>query len=650
MPDTQPTGKMLKSMPEGVEKGLSLTLRSSVGLNGTFDDKTDKRHQNIEQLFSTPTMSQLPDGFKTSGWFDDMPSYDAPIAVGLALMTRRKRPIATFLVNHSDGTGEGIVVFAMRGDRKETRPKFIELEGDVVDIFTDSLFMTHPRNCSNFHPWFSSILMSFAKVCRGKSGEVDVCMVSEGTDRKIKKAIESNRIVVAVCPPNSMTTEHLFHKLAQEAKPGTLTKDQVQLHEDEWERVVWKPSGESQSPVKLLKSVSSAINNYLWLDDRKSCGKNEDPIDDDTSVANQPATNPDAKMTDDNVVSVASELTKSGISKKKNSISTQSKFVSDSVTGSMTGLKREIEKEEEQTKAFAKKMKAVNPKGKGSSDKKSTEEHQDDEKSSSGSESEMSVDESTSSDDEEDDSDEDGSDEDDSDENDDSDEDESDENDDSDEDKKEEKENQSDENDDSDEDKKEEKGSKHKRPKKPETNSENKIWKQPTLAFDGCGNPKPSASNNRGPGEAQRARHLVAAQAKLTFDAVENCNGIPLSNTEKIKNILDKLRAKYVDYGGDKPPRTTYAMHTDGFELTMALVNILNAHNGVAQQGADGNATRRLAVNTTAALLQIIPSINNVTTSLQSSLSAIGELNNIATSVSEDFNKTVATLSTSETP
>lgn len=219
-----------KAIPLGVEKTLDATLRSAVGLApaGAVKDH-ETVLDSIDKFFSNPAADELPNGFSYAT-LDGFTS--TPKTLGFALMTKKKKPLAAFFVSGSDDTNDGILVLAVRGDRKQTNTKFVAMDNGIAGQFTASLFTTSPKNACNFHPWFSSLVVSFSTAFDVSA--TDVLSVSGEFAKNVGNSIQSNRIVVALCTPNTVSMENVLHKLAHGEPPSVITKEEAIRYQTDW--------------------------------------------------------------------------------------------------------------------------------------------------------------------------------------------------------------------------------------------------------------------------------------------------------------------------------------------------------------------------------------------------------------------------------
>lgn len=630
-----------KQMPEGVDRNLQATLRYAVGLPsaGKVADQ-DAVVDNIDKFFLAPNTDKLPRGFTSVVTSDSFTN--KPRLLGMALMTKRKKPVAAYFVPDEDNSDEGVLALALRGDRKQTETKYIKMDNGIAGNVTASIYTTTPRSSCNFHPWYSSIISSFDEsfVRRDESGTdvSDVDVDFERTASIVAKAIRTNRIIIVLCMPRPVAFEGLLHKLAHEKPPSEVSVEEANDHESKWADEVYKkayqtclfkqhPGGDAARLPSRLKDVGLAINAACkYMREREEVV--EKPVE---KPAEKPAEKPTEKPKKKKVVAESDDDVEDAQQQKLNkkekrddriNVSGKPKFVSEALEASS----KEDEREERATREFEKKAQKMedsddddSDSDEGSSKKKDKKKKNKNKKKKNHSDS---SDESSMSD-SDDDSDDDDSDDDDSGE------------DDSDEDTSSEDEaTSSDEEDDKPKKKTRLVKTAHKEVL-------DRKMTQTTLQANGTLSSAAVGSKASRGGGARGFREGVASQAKLMLDAVENCSGVPLSSMAKIKKTVDKLREGFIEYKSEKfPISSTYSLYTSTFELTMMLVHALNATVTAEQQGSDGNTTRRLAVNTTSAILQIVPSIQQVMASMQEGVKAIGELDKITKAVADDFKKT----------
>lgn len=641
-----------KQIPEGVEKQLKCSLEFLLqsAESGASPPVNPTDQAQVDKFFAAPAADEPPQDFQVCS------EYCLPLelkVVKMAAMTAKKRPmVIIFHPDTEEPNSEGSVVIAVRGDRKQLHPKVMKLKQDrMVRALLANVFVAAPMSSCNLHPWYSSILTSYmrqtlllpddrnfsnpAQVSR-EFGEVcddeSPSRFMDADSKQFKNALQKHRITIVVCPANSIAVETKFHKLAHDQAQQKTTKEERQAHEAAWLASV----DEMAEPwmrkyFQMIKSLCEDMHKAPELlnavkreqSTAKSSGSLVDKSTEKAKAAEKPS---------DTQIAKAQKKEKRDERDERNS--GQAKFIRDTMVSS----REEDEREEEETRKFEEKLKRTE-------DSDSDEDDADRPKKSKARKLQSdSDDESELSDDSDDSSAEDDSDEEDSDEE-DSEEDDSDE-----------------ESATSSDDEAENKPPKRKRLVK---GSEAAATGRSVNAHEG---PKltqtklstggsavvPAASvaaakaaktTSRQVGGAHGARVNVASQAGYMLDAVEACQGIPFSSLEKIQKLSDTLRKGFADYQEEKfPIGSTYALHTTTFELTMALVNALNATVTPDQQTADANTTRRLAVNTTSAILQIIPSLQHVTTALTKGVEAIGQLDSITKSVAEEFGKTASKI------
>jgi len=627
-----------KPIPEGVEKQLKCSLEFLLqsAESGALPPVNPADQAQVDKFFAAPAADEPPQDFEVCS------EYCLPLelkVVKMAAMTAKKRPmVIIFHPDTEEPNSEGSVVIAVRGDRKQLHPKVMKLKQDrMVRALLANVFVAAPMSSCNLHPWYSSILTSYMRQTlllpddRNFSNPAQLSEL-DADSKQFKNALQKHRITIVVCPANSIAVETQFHKLAHDQSQQKTTEEERQAHEAAWLASVDEVAEPwMRKYFEMLKSLCEDMHKAPELlnavkreqSTAKSSGSLVDKSTEKAKAAEKPS---------DTQVAKAHKKEKRGERHERNS--GQSKFIRDTMVSS----REEDEREEEETRKFEEKLKRTK-------DSDSDEDDADRPKKSKARKLQSdSEEESEMSDDSDDSSAEDDSDEEDSDEE-DSDEDDSDE-----------------ESATSSDDEVENKPPKRKRLVKgseaaatgrPVNAQEGPKLTQTKLSTGGsavvpaasAAAAKAAKTTSRQVGGAHGARVNVASQAGYMLDAVEACQGIPFSSLEKIKKLSDTLRKGFADYQEEKfPIGSTYALHTTTFELTMALVHALNATITPEQQTADANTTRRLAVNTTSAILQIIPSLQHVMTSLTKGVEAISQLDSITKSVAEEFGKTASNI------
>ena len=243
-----------KPPPCGVELSLQASLRSI--LHGSNSDVTctqDKSlTEDVSKFFANPTSDDLPRGFKREnyGHIENTFSGKHTSMLPVSLMTKKKKPIAAAYVSDtSDPTDKtpGTLVLIIRGSRhKQSESTYVSLDSFVVQAILDMVYITHPRTPCNFHPWFSSILVSFAaeqeRLCRSgvlnqwniESLDANVASLSGSMKAAVTRAILEGRVVVNVCKPCPAITETMLHNLAIDKSIDSTTKIEISEHTTKW--------------------------------------------------------------------------------------------------------------------------------------------------------------------------------------------------------------------------------------------------------------------------------------------------------------------------------------------------------------------------------------------------------------------------------
>lgn len=691
-PANPAAAKAPKPPPEGVEKSLKATLPDAMGLAAAMCTTYDMAR--VDRFFTTPMAEHK--GFQSKPSSLSYPAYSLP----LCLMTKKKKPVAAFyMFDEGDKTKDsGVLVLALRGDRKLENISLVEVEEKLMGALKQSVFVMHPDNPCNFHPWYASILSSFSDKCAEATQTVSGANVTTG----VKSAISKNRIMVAMVPPSPIAIESVYHKLAIDVAPAAMTSEKLQAHKEAW-------LSESSAPNKLpdpskvwdwFDSITSqakefapckpqsaapktapapAAHSMSPVDKYHLCVENDNPAaaavpaapkrsavikdDDDDMLEAAPAKQPEKPAGNKDTVAAAAveagndddddddeppkKPKKSKKSKKEKREDLykrggQSKFIADTIVNS----RKEDEREEREERAFKKKLKKykdTDDESDSSSDSDSGKKRKKRRrKERSDSESEMSDDYSDS---EEDESDEDDSDEE-------SDEESSDE---------EESATSSDEEDPPPKKKRlvkaadAEKKDGMKQTKLNLVSADHPIATAPAAAQGSSDQAMPDAVDADEPAEKKKApvrtaparenREGVAATIKLMLDAVEGCVGIPLTMTEKINSLVSDLREGFKEYESEKfPIKQTYKLHTQHAKLTIAIINVVNAGMTVEQRNNDASASRRLAVSTTSALMSIVPSLDEVDLRMRESVKAIEALQKMTAAIAEDMKTSASTI------
>jgi len=653
-----------KPPPEGVEKSLKASLQDVMGVAAatcTADDMA-----RVDKFFTTPMAEH--EGFQKKQCSLSYPAYSLP----LCLMTKKKKPVATFyMFDEGEKTKEsGVLVLALRGDRKLENISLVEADEKLMGALKQSVFVVYPDNPCNFHPWYSSILSSFSDKCTEAYQTVSGANVTAG----VKDAIAKNRIMVAIVPPSPVAIESVYHKLAIDVAPAAMTSEKLAAHKSEW-------FNESKAPNKLVdppqvwdwfNSITSQAKEFApckpqaaapkatpapapALAPAPAAPKRAAVIDDDdddmleAAPAKQPekpasnkgpvaaaAANDDDDDDDDDEPVEKPKKSKKDKRDGRYKRGGQSKFIADTIVSS----RKEDEREEREERVFNKKLnkyKDTDDESDLSSDSDSGKKRKKRRrKECSNSESEMSDDYS------------------------DSDEEESDEDSDEESSSEEESATSSDE---------EEPPLKKKRLVKAAdavkdgmkqtklnlVSADHPVVAAPEATEGSSDQAMPDVVDAEEPAEKKKAsvrtaparenREGVAATIKLMLDAVEGCVGIPLTMTEKINLLVSDLREGFKEYESEKfPIKQTYRLHTHHAKLTMAIITALNASMTTEQRNNDANASRRLAVSTTSALMSIVPSLDEVDSSIRESVKVIEELKKMTAAIAEDMKKSASTI------
>jgi len=671
------TAKTPKPPPEGVERSTQATLRYAFGLPAV--DASAPRvvaaTKNVEKFLTSPLAESLPDGFTARA-----PAYSSYIStpcnvLGLSLMTKKKKPMAAAFLFDDVEESSGCLVIVMRGDRtKQSEHQIFDMDENTIDAFTNMVYTTNPKEPCNFHPWFSSILLSFASD-RTDSGAIvlpfvnSVKPVDAKLSRVISNSIKLGRVMLAVCLPSSQSTESVLHKLAID-KAGPLSFSVLGQHNQGWTALANKAGLQASHIHGKFKEVSDGVQQFSNIVaglNTAAAAKATAPApvaapaaaskrsavlddDDDDELESAPKK---TRVEESAAASNNSAAEKSPVSRqsekpeeKKKKINNETredpckrsghtKFIAEAIEGS----RKEGECEERETRKFEKRLKKMqdtdddgdegSDSGSGSDSgkkkKKKKKKKLISDSESGGEESELS----NSHESEEESSEEESSDEE------------------SDEDSEDEASATSS---DDEDDKPKKKRRRLVKVAEMQDGNGTKLTHTTLNLSSAAGSSSAGTSDTKRkqvsrPPPAKGNRAGVAAQCNLMLDSVEACTGIPLSLMEKVSSLVAELRDGFSDYESDKfPIKKTYALHTATFNLAMTLLNIINSNLTPDQKNGDASASRRLAVSTTSALLNIIPSLDQVDAQMRESIKAIEALQKMTVAIANDFNVSAAKI------
>jgi len=614
---------------------------------------TEVQMQQVDMFFSDPTQQHV--GFKVTPALLSFPAYALP----LYLMTRKKKPIAAFyMFDDGDTTKDsGVVVLALRGNRKLSNTCFVEVDDEHMEAVKQSVFVVHPAAPCNFHPWYSSILSSFSDECK-----LNV-VYGDHVKTGVRNAIENNRIIIALVLPCSVEVELVYHNLAIDAAPAAMTDTKRKEHEDMWlsTEVCVQTNPKKQhymSMFNLFNDITRQLKMFAPCNpkltaiaksgatkaaDSKSTpaikdGDNDDTVDAVSSKQQKksvdvqvsvPATAKAGEAKDASCKKAAKPNKDEGNSRHKRKV--ESNFIADAAESPGVATKDE-DREEVAEHGFLKTLEKYNDTDNSSSDSDSVEKRKKRRrKQISDSESEMSDDYSDDDDEDSDEnSDEDGA--------------------------------SSSEEESATPSEQEQPAPKKKRLVKSSdvekgtevTQTTRKIVCAPmdtqTVHEDGVikevddsiGTKKKSMLRNA---PARENREGVAANINLMLDAVEGSVAIPLSMTENIDSLVTELRDGFKAYELEKfPIKKTYKLHNQHAKLTMALHRVATANMTPEQRSSDAQTSRRLAVSTTSALINMVPLLDELHTRMRDAVKAVEGMQAMATAIAADLKKSSTTV------
>ena len=669
--------KTPKPPPEGVERTTQATVRYAFGLPAVDASAPEvvAATQNVEKFLANPLAESLPDGFTKRMEGEGVFRNKMCNVLGLSLMTKKKKPMAAAFVFDDVEESDGYLVIAIRGDRtKQSEHKFFEPDQHTIDAFTSMVYTTNPKEPCNFHPWFSSILLSIASE-RAASGAIDkpfvnsVDTVNAKLSSVVSKSIKTGRVMLAVCLPSTQSTESVLHKLAIDKAGPFCTPPVVLQHKEGWIELASKAGLKASHVHAKFKEVSAGVQLFSKIvaslkpaaaakapapapvaapaaaakrsavvdddDDELESAPKKARVEEPAAASKKPAAEakePVAKQPEKPEEKKKSKKEKRDDRYKR---SGQSKFIAEAIEGS----RKEDEREERETRKFEKKLKKMqdtddeDDDGSGSeSESESGKKKKKKKKKKHVSDSESEEDESELSDSDE------------------SEEESSEEEESSDEDSEEDSEDEASATSSDDDDEKPKKRGRLVKAADLQESNGPKLT-QTTLSMNSAAGSSSAVANEPKRKQASRPppakgnRAGVAAQCNLMLDSVEACTGIPLSLTEKVNSLVAELREGFADYESDKfPIKKTYALHTATFNLAMTLVNIINASLTPDQKNGDASASRRLAVSTTSALLNIVPSLDQVDAQMRESIKAIETLQKMTVAIADDFKASAAKI------
>lgn len=664
---TQPAAPVqVRKPPQGVEKTLKLNISTAMGIpRNVASPPTEVQMQQVDMFFSDPTQQHV--GFKLAPALLSFPAYALP----LYLMTRKKKPIAAFyMFDDGDTTKDsGVVVLALRGNRKLSDTCFVEVDDEHMEAVKQSVFVVHPSAPCNFHPWYSSILSSFSDKC-----ELNV-VYGDHVKTGVRNAIEKNRIIIALVLPCSVEVELVYHNLAIDAAPAAMTDTKRKEHEDMWlsTEVCVQTNPKKQhymSMFNLFNDITRQLKVFAPCDpklaaiaksgatkaaDSKSTpaikdGDNDDTVDAVSSKQQKksvdvqvsvPATAKAGEAKDASCKKAAKPNKDEGNSRHKRKV--ESNFIADAAESPGVATKDE-DREEVAEHEFLKTLEKYNDTDNSSSDSDSVEKRKKRRrKQISDSESEMSDDYSDDDDEDSDEnSDEDGA--------------------------------SSSEEESATPSEQEQPAPKKKRLVKssdvekgtevtqttrplapgaagitkahtgPPATEERNFTIEP-LTFceiDSIETKKKSMLRNA---PARENREGVAANINLMLDAVEGSVAIPLSMTENIDSLVTELRDGFKAYELEKfPIKKTYKLHNQHAKLTMALHRVATANMTPEQRSSDAQTSRRLAVSTTSALINMVPLLDELHTRMRDAVKAVEGMQAMATAIAADLKKSSTTV------
>lgn len=653
-----PAIKTPKPPPLGVERTTKATVRYAFGLPvlNPLVPEVAKAIQNVDKFLTNPFAEQLPDGFSVNEKkLSSIPTAGSLSVLSLSLMTKKKKPMAAAYI--SEGS---YFVIVMRGDRtKQSEHKLFNLDQNTIDVLTSVVFTTNPKEPCNYHPWFSSILLSLASGQSAKGtvenpfGTSMITAVNKEVAGCVSNAIKCGRVVLAVCVPSPQFVESALHKLAIDKTGPSATASVVAEHVSGWIAMADKAGIKASHIHQKLKDVSSGVQEFAKIvSDLKPIVTGQDVPGVAVSAA-IPVTQRGKADTHNGELGCIGkgdpkhpekhpeeqENVKHGKAKRHDhqKREVQPKFIAEAANGS----RKADEREEREAHTFQKKLNKT----------KDTDDENDDDgdsemdtKSKPGKTVQKQKKKNISDSDSDKESELDDSNGDDSDE-----EDSSDEDDESDDDSDSEASATS-----SDDEGDGGKPTKiHRRLVKASDlyeSSEAKLT-QTTLNMNGAVGSSSSTGDESKrkqvirPPPAKGNRAGVAAHCNLTLDGVEACAGIPLSLMPQVSSLVAELRDGFSDYESDKfPIKKTYALHTASFNLIAALRQSADAGLTSEQKNDDASASRRLAVSTTSALLKIAPSLDRLEAQNRECMKAIGELQKVVAAIVNDFKESAASI------
>jgi len=636
-------------LPEGVDRTARATVRSALALPPLLRSTptVDETKQNIEKFLATPLAEVLPGGFTAHAATPDSVFRNKGCNIlGLSLMTTKKKPMAAAFVYDDTNAHDGYLVILMRGDRnKQSEHKLFEVDNITNDVLTTMVYILNPKEPCNFHPWFSSILLSCTSEC-AENGKLERAFVtpvkalSANVSASVSRAITNNRVLIAVCVPAVQSVEKVLHKLAIDKAGPCATASVVAEHTAAWTAMADKAGLKASQVYTKFKEVSLGVQNFvdMYKDPMfVPAAKAPAPAAAKAPVAASSAGSKRSVVIDEEDDGLESAPKKARAEKEserekrggryKRPGQFKLKFIEHGIEGSV----REDEHEESETRQFEKKLNKMQDTDEDSSEsgsesesgkKKKKKKHVSDSESEEEDESELS--DSHESDEES--SEEESSDE-----------------------ASEDSEDEASATSSGEDEKPKKRGRLVKAADLQERNG-SKLTKttlntNSTECSLSATASEPKRKQVSRPPPAKGNRSGVAAQCNLMLDSVEACTGIPLSLMEKVNSLVAELRDGFADYESDKfPIKKTYALHTATFNLSMTLINIINANLTPDQKNGDASASRRLAVSVTSALLDIVPSLDQVDVQMRKSIKAIETLQRMTTEIAGDFKASAANI------
>lgn len=649
-----------KAPPEGVSRTILCDLGHALGYEySPSSDVTPKTAAGIEQFFTDPlcdTPSSEFDEVLDPSAYNQIYDPHQSSLLCLSLMTKKRKPIAALFVGNDDSSGK--LVFVLRGDRRKLGSsgrlfRALPSHGrDTINALMQFVCVTSPKDPCNFHPWFSSIVLSVSGAFthagygpttlqrfKDRLRPVDPCTV-----KAICDAVHSGRVLVAVCPPSPVHVEHALHTLAIDKAADSITSEDAQNHKSAWLKMVAEQGIDKESNHSVFSSVHSMLSSLSQSNQSftatcrpnvqappASGSKRTTVVAESSNAAaagsKKPRVEEPCPMSSGKTAGQASndkgkQKSEAAVRRDLSKASGKSKFLSETLECNDA----EEAQEHLQTRAFENtlaKHKDSDEEG-ACGDESESDEHVVKKKkgrhlANSDDESELS-----------------GSDDDEDSEEEDSDDDDSSDGNSSDEDSEKSATSSSDE---------EKSARKYKRlvpasdaPDGTRTSPmvENSVSSS-TAVVDYS-----NQEHKKRPPPAQGKRLLIAEQCIAMLDRIDACANIPIATSTKVLELTRELREGFSIYRSAKVPiKKTYTLLTTYAQLAMTAFDIIEQRQSAEDKSKDAVMTHRLAVANLKCMLTQKPHLDEIISSMGKGIKAVENMRTQLADATKEFERSV---------